>query len=168
MVLTLWNFPKTYKIHLDICRYACEQAFCPWYWYKQNEVTPDWFKGKEVSAALASKFNSKHWKKWWNQNPTEKESIGKFSVVKQMQIDFWMNFKSWRCVVLRVTWNRFSVKKLPIDSLLISYVVSSYLNTDMCNFESSQKDESRAQSADSSKAYSTPTAFDLIIPWKSK
>jgi len=34
----------------------------------------------------------------------------------------------------------------------ISPVESSYLNTDMCKFESSQKDESRAQSADFSKA----------------
>jgi len=31
------------------------------------------------------------------------------------------------------------------------------LNTDMRKFESSQKDESRAQSADSSKAYGKPS-----------
>ena len=56
-----------------------------------------------------------------------------------------------------VTQSRVSVKKnVPIDSLL----ESSYLNTDSCKFESSQKDESRAQSADSSKTYSKPRAFD--------
>jgi len=32
-------------------------------------------------------------------------------------------------------------------------VESTYLNRDMCKFESSQKDESRWQSTDSSKAY---------------
>ena len=34
------------------------------------------------------------------------------------------------------------------------------MNTDMCKFELSQKDESRAQSADSSKAYEKPRAFN--------
>jgi len=33
------------------------------------------------------------------------------------------------------------------------------LNRDMCKFESSQKDESRWQSADSSKAYRNTSAF---------
>jgi len=33
------------------------------------------------------------------------------------------------------------------------------LNTDICKFESPQKDESKAQSADSSKAYRKPRAF---------
>jgi len=33
------------------------------------------------------------------------------------------------------------------------------LNTDMCNFESSQKDESRVQPAASSQAYTKPRAF---------
>jgi len=33
------------------------------------------------------------------------------------------------------------------------------LNRDMCKFESSQKDESRWQSTDSSKAYRNTTAF---------
>jgi len=42
-----------------------------------------------------------------------------------------------------------------IDSLLI-IVEGSYLNTDMRKFETSQK-ESRAQSADSSKAYRKPS-----------
>ena len=42
-----------------------------------------------------------------------------------------------------------------IDSLLITPVERSYLNTDMRKFETSQKEESRAQPADSfkSKAY---------------
>jgi len=33
----------------------------------------------------------------------------------------------------------------------------NYYNTDMCKFESSQKDETRLQSADSSNAYRKPT-----------
>jgi len=41
------------------------------------------------------------------------------------------------------TWNRFPIKYLLIDSLLTPIVVSTYLNKDMCKFESSQKDESR-------------------------
>jgi len=49
--------------------------------------------------------------------------------------------------------------KFVIDSLLLSLVVRSYLNTDMRKFESSQKDENRAQWADSSKAYRKRRAF---------
>ena len=40
-----------------------------------------------------------------------------------------------------------------IGSLLITPVERSYLHADMRKFETSQKEESRAQSADSSKAY---------------
>jgi len=36
--------------------------------------------------------------------------------------------------------------------LPVSHVESSDLNADMCKFESSQKDESRVRSADSSQA----------------
>ena len=54
-------------------------------------------------------------------------------------------------------WNRFPLKNLLIDSLFISFVESSYLNIEMYKFESSRKDESRAQSADSLKAYSKPS-----------
>ena len=43
--------------------------------------------------------------------------------------------------------------------LLVSPAEYSYLNTDMYKFETSQKDESRAQSADSSKEYRKPRAF---------
>jgi len=38
-------------------------------------------------------------------------------------------------------------------------VESTYLNRDMCKFESSQKDESRWQSTDSSKPYRNTSAF---------
>jgi len=48
---------------------------------------------------------------------------------------------------------------LLIDSLLTPIVESTYLNRDMCKFESSQKDESRWQSTDSSKAYRNTSAF---------
>jgi len=38
-----------------------------------------------------------------------------------------------------VTWNRFHVKNLPIDSLLMSHAKNRYSNTDMRKFESSQR-----------------------------
>ena len=50
-------------------------------------------------------------------------------------------------------------KNLLIVSLLISHVESNHLNTDICKIESSQEDESRAQSADFSKAYRKSRAF---------
>ena len=61
---------------------------------------------------------------------------------------------------IRVTslhrWNKQGIKSV-IDSLLITPVEWSYLNTDMRKFETSQKEESRAQSADSSKTYRKPS-----------
>jgi len=48
---------------------------------------------------------------------------------------------------------------LLIDSLLTPIVESTYLNRDMCKFESLQKDESRWKSTDSSKAYRNTSAF---------
>jgi len=47
-----------------------------------------------------------------------------------------------------------------ISSLLVSPVEWSYLNTDMRKFESLLKDESWGQSADTSKAYRKPWAFN--------
>jgi len=61
------------------------------------------------------------------------------------------------------TWNRFPIKNLLIDSLLTPIVESTYLNRDMCKFESSQKDESRWQSTDSSKAYRNTSAFKCTL-----
>jgi len=53
---------------------------------------------------------------------------------------------------------------LHIDLLLIPLVESTYLHTDMCNFESSQKDEDGVQSVYSSKAYRKPkAAFDIPV-----
>jgi len=43
-------------------------------------------------------------------------------------------------------------------------VECSYLNMDMCKFESSQKDESKAPSTDSSKAYSNTSANTTPAP----
>ena len=60
------------------------------------------------------------------------------------------------------TWNRFPIKNLMIDSLLTPIVESTYLNRDMRKFESSQKDESRWQSTDSSKAYRNTSAFKCL------
>jgi len=51
------------------------------------------------------------------------------------------------------------IKNLQIDSLFVSHVESSYLNTDMCKFEVLQDGESRAQSADFSVAYRKPRAI---------
>ena len=53
------------------------------------------------------------------------------------------------CVVLREI---DFLLKFVIDSLLISPVEWRYLNTEMRKFESSQKDQSRVQSADFSKS----------------
>ena len=53
-------------------------------------------------------------------------------------------------------------KNLLIDFLLTPIVESAYLNRDMCKFESWQKDESRWQSTDSSKAYRNTSAFKCI------
>ena len=51
-----------------------------------------------------------------------------------------------------------------INSLFITPVEWTYLNTDMRKFEASQKEESRAQSADSSKAYRKPSrAFNCSL-----
>ena len=61
------------------------------------------------------------------------------------------------------TWNRFPIKNLLIDSLLTSIMESTYLNRDICKFESSQKDESKWQSTDSSKAYRNTSAFKCLM-----
>ena len=63
------------------------------------------------------------------------------------------------------TWNRFPIKNLLIDSLLTPIVESTYFHRDMCKFESSQKDESRWQSTDSSKAYRNTSAFKCVCFW---
>ena len=52
--------------------------------------------------------------------------------------------------MLSITWNRFPIKNLRLIPCLFKPVEWSYLNTHMCKFESSQKDESRGQSTDSS------------------
>ena len=53
-------------------------------------------------------------------------------------------------------------RKKEIQSWKVPIVESTYLNRDMCKFESSQKDESRWQSTDSSKAYRNISAFKWI------
>jgi len=47
-----------------------------------------------------------------------------------------------------------------MDANASSVVESTYLKPDMHEFESSQKDESRAQLVDSSKVYRKPRAFN--------
>ena len=44
-----------------------------------------------------------------------------------------------------------------------TYRGNTYLNRDMCKLESSQKDESRWQSTDSSKAYRNTSAFKCCV-----
>jgi len=51
--------------------------------------------------------------------------------------------------------------------MLVSPVELSYLKTDMCRFESLQKDESRALYAGSLKAYRKPRGFICHI-WDGK
>jgi len=48
----------------------------------------------------------------------------------------------------------FLLKKFAGGFKPFTFVESSYLITDVCKFESSKKNERKAQSADSSKAYS--------------
>jgi len=65
---------------------------------------------------------------------------------------------------LKLTGIKFSITaQLLIDSLLTPIVESTYLNRDMCKFESSQKDESGWQSTDSSKAYRNTNALSVSI-----
>jgi len=59
-------------------------------------------------------------------------------------------------------WNHFPIKNLLIDSLLTPVVESTYLNRDMCKIESSQKDESRAQSTDFLKAYRNTVLYSVF------
>ena len=64
------------------------------------------------------------------------------------------------------TWNRGCViLREIVKSLLTPIVESTYLNRDMCKFESSQKDESRWQSTDSLKAYRNISAFKCSFLW---
>ena len=72
-----------------------------------------------------------------------------------------LRVKSWKAEVTAeiFTWNRYPIKNLLMDSLLTPIVESTYLNRDTCKFESSQKDESRWQSTDSTKAYRNTSAF---------
>jgi len=51
-------------------------------------------------------------------------------------------------------------KQFPDGFQASAIAETSYSNKDMCEFESSQKDESRAQSADSLKDCSKPRAFN--------
>jgi len=65
-----------------------------------------------------------------------------------------------------VTWNLYSIEIFRMDSTP-SPVQTSYLNKDVCKFASSQKAESWARLADSSKVCSKCRAFECYIPfWK--
>jgi len=62
-----------------------------------------------------------------------------------------------------VAWNRFPLGKNADKFNCVIFEKTSYLNADMRKFESSQKDESRAQRAHSVKAYNKPRAFNFSI-----
>jgi len=53
----------------------------------------------------------------------------------------------------------FHLKKFADGFKPVAFVETSYLNIDTCKFESSQKNESRTQSANASKVYRKPRAF---------
>ena len=65
-------------------------------------------------------------------------------------------------VTLLLRWNKQGIKIC--DWFLVITVEWSYLHTDMRKFETSRKEESRAQSADFSKAYRKPSrAFNCSL-----
>ena len=76
-------------------------------------------------------------------------------------VGFYLN-KMIGLTMRNVTWNRFPTKNLWMIPCFF-HLEWSYLNTDMRKFETSQKEESRAQSADSSKAYRKRRAFYCIV-----
>ena len=72
----------------------------------------------------------------------------------------WTMYPSlWQATSLHM-WNKQGFYRKFLDSLLVSHWKWSYLNTDMGKFESSQKDESRAQSAHSAKSFRKPRTFN--------
>ena len=62
------------------------------------------------------------------------------------------------------------MKSIPIKiirrwiHLFVTFVETSYLNTDICKFESSQKEEIRVMSADYLEVHSKPKAFNGCEP----
>jgi len=59
-----------------------------------------------------------------------------------------------------IMWNQYPIKKITNGFKPLTFVETGCLNVGMCKFESSQKDESKAQSAEPSKAYRKPRAFN--------
>ena len=104
-----------------------------------------------------------------------KESISKFLIGNRFHVKLRILSPYSKGLRMRnFTWTRFPIKNLLIDSLLTPIVESTYLNRDMCKFESTQKDESSWQSTDSSKAYRNISAFKhahivmlyFAFPWR--
>ena len=98
-----------------------------------------------------------------------KKSIGKFLIGNRFHVKLCILSPYSNRRMRNFTWNRFPIKNLLIDSLLTPIVESTYLNRGMCTFESSQKDESRWQSTDSSKAYTSAFKCSNIVvlsTWK--
>jgi len=72
--------------------------------------------------------------------------------------NYWLQISELR--MRSVTCNRFPIKRNRRYWFnFVALVETSYLNTDMCKFETSQSEESTAQSADSSIACFKPRAF---------
>ena len=82
---------------------------------------------------------------------------GEYNVLISRNAGFWQSDKNskqaWTC----------ATHNMLIDALLTPIVDSTYLNIDMWNFESSLKDESRAQSTDSSKVYRNLLLLTIVI-----
>ena len=94
-----------------------------------------------------------------------KESIKKFVIGNRFHLTLRilsLLYLNTNLGCVSFTWSRFPIKILLIISLFTPIVESTYLSIDMCKFESSQKDESRTQSSDSSEAYRKPSAFNWI------
>ena len=71
---------------------------------------------------------------FWNRNSISRNTT-------HLKMEFvWIRFQGWRRVGRSVTWNRFPIFfYLRIDSLVVSFVETSYLSIDIWKFKSSQK-----------------------------
>jgi len=74
-----------------------------------------------------------------------------------------LRLQDWGCVVWRKI--DFLLNICHWIHLFATVLETSYLNTDMCKFESSHEGESRALSADSAKAYSKHRPFNCNSLW---
>ena len=84
-----------------------------------------------------------------------KESISKFLIGNRFHVKLRILSPYSNSYVKLISYQKFAGGFKSFTCVEISY-----WNTNVCKFEPSQKDESRAHSADSSKAYSKLRAFN--------